>query len=78
MLVHWLLSCLTLCNSMDCSLPGASVHGILHARILERVAIPFSKGSSQPRMNHQGEPSPVFQGLHSLGSGKLEIGRAHV
>ena len=49
MLVHWLLSCLTLCNAMDCSLPGASVHGILHARILERVAIPFSKGSSLPR-----------------------------
>ena len=31
---------------MDCSLPGSSVHGILQARILEWVAIPFSKGSS--------------------------------
>ena len=41
--------CLTLCNSMDCSLPGSSVHGILQARILEWVAIPFSRGSSQPR-----------------------------
>ena len=40
--------CLTLCNPMDCSLPGASVHGILQARILEWVAIPFSRGSSQP------------------------------
>ena len=37
--------CLTICGSMDCSLPGSSVHGILQARILEWVAIPFSKGS---------------------------------
>ena len=42
-------SCLTLCDSMDCSLPGSSVHGILQARILEWVVIPFSRGSSQPR-----------------------------
>ena len=34
---------------MDCSLPGSSVHGILQARILEWVAIPFSRGSSRPR-----------------------------
>ena len=38
-----------LCDPMDCSLPGSSVHGILQARILEWVAIPFSKGSSLPR-----------------------------
>ena len=38
-----------LSDSMDCSLPGSSVHGILQARILEWVAIPFSRGSSQPR-----------------------------
>ena len=42
-------SCLTLCNHMDCSPPGSSGHGILQARILECVAIPFSRGSSQPR-----------------------------
>ena len=42
-------SCLTLCDSMDCSLPGSSVHGILQARILEWVAMPFSRGSSQPK-----------------------------
>ena len=36
-------------NSMDCSPPGSSVHGISQARILEWVAISFSKGSSQPR-----------------------------
>ena len=41
--------CPTLCNPMDCSLPGSSVHGILQARILERVAISFSMGSSWPR-----------------------------
>ena len=41
-------SCLTLCDSMDCSLPGSSVHGILQARILEWVAMPCSRGSSQP------------------------------
>ena len=40
------LSCLTLCNPMDSSLPGFSVHGIFRARILEWVAIPFSRGSS--------------------------------
>ena len=44
--VAWL--CLTLCNPMDSSLPGSSVRGNLQARILEWVAIPFSRGSSQP------------------------------
>ena len=39
-------SCLTLCNPMNCRQPGSSVHGILQARILEWVAIPFSRGSS--------------------------------
>ena len=41
--------CPTLCNPMDCHLPGFSVHGILQARILEWIAIPFSRGTSQPR-----------------------------
>ena len=44
-----LQSCPTLCISMDYSLPGASVHGILQARLLEWVAISFSGGSSLPR-----------------------------
>ena len=39
----------TLYNSMDCSSPGSFVHGILQARILEWIAVPFSKGSSPPR-----------------------------
>ena len=42
-------SCPTLCDPMDHSLPGSSVHGIFQARILEWVAISFSRGSSQPR-----------------------------
>ena len=42
-------SCPTLCNPEDCSPPGSSVHGISQVRILEWVAIPLSRGSSQPR-----------------------------
>ena len=42
-------SCLTLCDPMDCILPGSSVHGIFWARVLEWVAIPSSRGFSQPR-----------------------------
>ena len=54
-IVNWLSpllvtqSCLTLCNPMDCSSPGSSVHGILQARILEWFSIPFWRGLSQPR-----------------------------
>ena len=44
-----LQSCPTLCNFMDCSLPGSSVHGISQAGILKWVAISFSRGSSRPR-----------------------------
>ena len=42
-------SCLTLCDPMDCSPPGSSVHGMLQAKILDWVAIPFSRVSSWPR-----------------------------
>ena len=42
-------SCPALCNHMDCSPPGSSVHGILQARILEWGAICYSRGSSWPR-----------------------------
>ena len=41
--------CQTLCDPMDCSLLGPSVHGISQARIMEWVAISFSRGSFQPR-----------------------------
>ena len=44
-----LQSCPTLCGAMDCSLPGFSVHMMLQTRTLEWVAIPSSRGSSQPR-----------------------------
>ena len=49
---HFMLSCFScvwLCNPIDCSPPGSSVHGILQARILEWVSIPFSRWSSRPR-----------------------------
>ena len=39
------LSCLTLCDPMDCSLPGSSIHGIFQTRVPEWVAIAFSRGS---------------------------------
>ena len=45
--------CPTLCDPMDCSLPGTSVHGILQARILEWVAFPSFRGSSQLRNQTQ-------------------------
>ena len=44
-----LQSCLTLCDPMDCSLPGSSVSGTFQARILELVAMPFFRVSSWPR-----------------------------
>ena len=42
-------SCPTLCDPIDCSLPGSSVHGIFQAIVLEWIAISFSRGSSWPR-----------------------------
>ena len=41
------MSCPTLCDPLDCNLPGSSIHGIFQARILEWVPVPFSRGSSQ-------------------------------
>ena len=46
-------SCPTLCNPMACSLPGSSVHGISQAKILEWVAISYSRGSSQHSIEHE-------------------------
>ena len=50
--------CSTLCDPMDCSLPGSSVHGILQARILEWVAIPFSRDLPNPGIEPR---SPALQ-----------------
>ena len=50
--------CLTPCDSMDCSPPGSSVHGILKARILEWVAICFSRASPDPGIEPR---SPALQ-----------------
>ena len=60
-----LQSCLILCDPIVCSPPGSSVHGILQARILESVAMPSSRGSSQPRSHALQADS-----LHSESPGK--------
>ena len=69
-------SCPTLCDPMDCSLPGSSVHGIFQALVLEWIAISFPRGSSQLRdrtrvefdcrqtlyrLSHQGSPGTLLQ-----------------
>ena len=56
--VKSLQSCQTLCNTMDCSPPGSSVHGILQARMLEWVAMPSSRGSSDPGIEPRSLTSP--------------------
>ena len=61
-----------LCDPMDCSLPQSSVHGILQARILEWVAIPFSKRSFQPRV-WTWSPTLQADSLLSEPLGKPEI-----
>ena len=48
--VKSLQSCPALCNRMDCSSPGSFVHGFLQTRILEWVAMPSSRGSSEPKI----------------------------
>ena len=55
-------SCPTLCDPMDCSPPGSSVHGISQARILEWVAILFCRGSSHSRIEPMSLVSPALEG----------------
>ena len=57
-----LQSCLTLCNPMDRSPPGCSVHRILQTRILKWVAMPSSRESSQPRDRILSLSSPALAG----------------
>ena len=55
-------SCLTLCNPMDCSPPGSSVHGISQAWILEWVAIPFSRDLPNSGIKPTSPASPALAG----------------
>ena len=55
-------SCLTLCDPMDYSPPGSSVHGIFQARIMEWVAIFYFRGSSQLRIETMSPVSPALAG----------------
>ena len=55
-------SCPALCDPMDCSPPGSSDHGILQARILEWVAIPFSRDLPNPEMEPTSLMSPALAG----------------
>ena len=54
--------CPTLCDAMDHSLPGFSVHGILQERVLEWVAMPSSRGSSDPGIEPESLMSPALTG----------------
>ena len=65
-------SCLTLCDSMDCSLPGSSVHGILQARILEWVAISVSKLKCYLPLNERClSPLPYIIAKSKISDGSL-------
>ena len=81
-------SCLTLCDPMDCSPPGSSVHEISQARMLEWVAIPSSRGSSQPRDRihisciggrvlcswaSREAPLPIYLAAHGLSCGMRDL-----
>ena len=66
-------SCPTLCNPMDCSLPGSSVHGIFQARVLEWVAISLSKGKKTgENSNSKGYMNPNFHSSTIYNSQDME------
>ena len=82
----------TLCDTMDCSPPGASVHGIFQARILGWVAIPFSRESSQPKdrtrvtctagrrfyhLSHQGSRRGIQPQTSVVGGGNCAPAQGH-
>ena len=54
--------CPTFCDPMNCSPPGSSAHGILQARVLEWVAMPSSRGSSDPEIEPESLTSPALAG----------------
>ena len=57
-------SCLTICDPMDCSLPGSSIHGILQERVLEWVVTPFSAGAKIFKEIIKSHPSLFLQLLN--------------
>ena len=63
-------SCASFCNPVNCSPPGSSVHGTLQVRILEWVAIPFSKGSCLTQGIEPGSPALQADSLPSEPPGK--------
>ena len=65
-------SCPTLCDPMVCGPPGSSVHGSLQAEVLEWVAIPCSRGSSQPR-DQSWSPALWVDSLPSEPPGKSHL-----
>ena len=79
-----MLSCFTLCDPMDCSPPGSSVHRILQARILEWVAVPSPGGLPNPGIELASLTSPSWTGrwilkhYHCLGSAVSIINSADV
>ena len=85
-------SCLTLCDPMDCSLPGSSVYGIFQARVLEWVAISFSRGSFPSQgsklglpqyrqtlycLSHQGSPYYLETSLKERDRAVLYLDQSH-
>ena len=64
-------SCLTLSDPMDCSLWGSSIHGIFQARVLDWVAVFFSRGSHRPR-NEPGSPALQADDFTLWATGKLQ------
>ena len=70
-------SCPTLCDPKDCSPPGSFVHGILQARLLERVAIPFLRGFSWPG-TESGSSALQAESLLSESPGKPNMHLSHL
>ena len=70
--VQPLESGLTLCDPVDCSLPGSSVHGILQVRILERVAISSTRGLPDSGIEPASLMSPALAGLFFIASTSWE------
>ena len=82
-LAKLLQSCLTLCDPMDCSPPGSSVHGILQTRIPEWVAMPSSRESSRPKdLTRVSYVSCIGRGVlyhwHLLGSGETQFQKEEI